>query len=86
MKFGRGQFGYRQGFGKLKELRDGGREYKSSMAVFFNRPAPGVNYTVPREILLELVTNLNVILYLSTCHIVYIIALITLYDYAVINY
>ena len=30
----------------------------------------------PREILLELITNLNVTLYLSTCHTVYIIVLI----------
>jgi hypothetical protein len=34
-----------------------------------------------------LITNLNVILYLSTCHTVYIGVLInTLYDYAIINY
>ena len=31
-------------------------------------PGPVINYTGPREVLLELVTNLNVILYLSTCH------------------
>ena len=30
----------------------------------------------PREILLELITNLNVILYLSTCHTLHIIVLI----------
>ena len=29
-------------------------------------PGPGINYTGPREILLELISNLNVILYLST--------------------
>jgi len=34
---------------------------------------PGTNYTGSREILLELITNLNVILYLSTCHTVHII-------------
>jgi len=39
-------------------------------------PGPGINYIGPREILLELVSNLNVILYLSTCHIVRIIVLI----------
>ena len=39
-------------------------------------PGPGINYTGPRESLLELITNLNVILYLSTCHTVYIIVLI----------
>jgi len=39
-------------------------------------PGRGINYTGPREILLELVTNLNVILYLSTSHIVYISVLI----------
>ena len=44
-----------------------------SRAVFLNR---GINYTGPREILLELITNLNVILYLSTCHTVHIIVLI----------
>ena len=27
-------------------------------------PGPGINYTGPREILLELITNLNMILYL----------------------
>jgi len=37
---------------------------------------PGINYTGPREILLELITNLNVTLYLSTCHTVHIIVLI----------
>jgi len=37
---------------------------------------PGINYTGLREILLELITNLNVILYLSTCHTVHIIVLI----------
>ena len=36
-------------------------------------PGPGINYTGPREILLELITNLNVILYLSTCHTVHVI-------------
>ena len=40
----------------------------------------------PREILLELITNLNVILYLSTYHTVHISVLNTLYDYAIINY
>jgi len=48
-------------------------------------PGPGINYTGPREILLELITNLNVILYSSTCHTVHIIVL-NLYDYAIINY
>ena len=37
-------------------------------------PGPGISYTGPREVLLELITNLNVILYLSTCHTVHIIA------------
>ena len=36
-------------------------------------PGPGINYTGPREILLEFITKLNVILYLSTCHIVVLI-------------
>jgi len=39
-------------------------------------PGPCINYTGPREILLELITNLNVILYLSTCHTVHMIVLI----------
>jgi hypothetical protein len=39
-------------------------------------PGPGINYTGPREILQELITNLNVILYLSTCHTVQTIVLI----------
>jgi len=39
-------------------------------------PGPGINYTGPREILLELITNLNVILYLSTCHTVHISVLL----------
>ena len=39
-------------------------------------PGPGIHYTGPREILLELITNLNVILCLSTCHTVHIIVLI----------
>ena len=39
-------------------------------------PGPGINYTGPREILLESITNLNVILYLSTCHTVHTIVLI----------
>ena len=55
----------------------------SFSSVFLNRgggsgsvPGPGINYTGSREILLELITDLNVILYLSTCHIVHIIVLI----------
>ena len=39
-------------------------------------PCPGINYTGPREILLDLITNLNVILYLPTYHTVHIIVLI----------
>jgi len=39
-------------------------------------PGPGINYTGPRAILPELITNLNVILNLSTCHNVHIIVLI----------
>jgi len=39
-------------------------------------PSPGINYTGPQETLLELIINLNVILYLSTCHTVHIIVLI----------
>ena len=38
-------------------------------------PGPGINYAGPREILLELITNLNVILYLSTRHTAHIIVL-----------
>jgi len=49
-------------------------------------PGPGINYTGPREILLELITNLNVILYLSACNTVHISVLILFYDYAIINY
>ena len=39
-------------------------------------PGPGINYTGPRDFLLELITNLNVILYLSTCHAIHISVLI----------
>ena len=44
-------------------------------------PGPGMNYTGPREAcykisLVQLLSNLNVILYLSTCHTVYISVLI----------
>ena len=39
-------------------------------------PGPGINYTGPLEILLEFMTNLNVILYLSACHTVHIFVLI----------
>jgi len=39
-------------------------------------PGPGINYTGPREILLELIVNLHVIFYLSTCHTIHIIVLI----------
>ena len=39
-------------------------------------PGPGINYTGPREILLELITDLNVILYLSTCQTVHISVLL----------
>ena len=39
-------------------------------------PGPGISFTWPREILLELITNLNVILYLSACHTVHISVLI----------
>jgi hypothetical protein len=36
--------------------------------------------------LVQLITNLNVILYLSTCYTVYVSVLILFYDYAIINY
>jgi len=39
-------------------------------------PGPGINYTWQQEILLELITNLKAILYLSTCHTIHIIVLI----------
>ena len=39
-------------------------------------PGPGINFSGPRVIFLELITNLNVILYLSTCHSVHISVLI----------
>ena len=39
-------------------------------------PGPGINYTGPREILLELITNLNLIIYLSTCYTIHIRVLI----------
>ena len=39
-------------------------------------PGTDINYTGPQEILLELIANLNVILYLSTCHTVHITVLI----------
>jgi len=39
-------------------------------------PGPGINYTGQRQILLELKTNLNLILYLSKCHTVHISVLI----------
>ena len=39
-------------------------------------PGPGVKYTGPRESLLELITKLNVIIYLSTCHTLHISVLI----------
>ena len=46
-------------------------------SVFINRRAAAryINYTGPREIPLDLITNLNVILYLSTCHTVHMIVL-----------
>ena len=54
----------------------------SSNAVFLNRRAAARYralasiYTGPQEFLLELITNLNIILYLSTCHTLHIIVLI----------
>jgi len=39
-------------------------------------PGLGINYTGPREILLVRITNLNVILHMSTCHTVHIFLLI----------
>ena len=55
----------------------------SALEQFFSTagPRPGTRpchqlYQAAREILLELITNLNVILYLSTCHTVHIIVLI----------
>ena len=41
-------------------------------------PGPGINYTGSREMLLELITNLNVILYLSTCHTEHILVSVLL--------
>ena len=42
-------------------------------------PGPGISYTGPGEVLLELITNLNVIFYLSTFHIVHTSVLILYY-------
>jgi len=39
-------------------------------------PGPGINYTGLQEILLELINNLNVILYLLTRHTIHVIILI----------
>jgi len=39
-----------------------------SRAAFSQPPGRGTNYTGPREILLELITNLNVILYVNMPH------------------
>jgi len=39
-------------------------------------PGPSISYTGSREIILEMINNLNVILYLSTCHTFHINALI----------
>ena len=55
---------------------------RCSKTAFLNRRAAAryralaSNYTGPREILLELINNLNIILYLSTCYTVHIIVLI----------
>jgi len=48
-------------------------------------PGPGINYTGPREILLELINNLNVILSVNMPHHTHKCTN-TLYDYATINY
>jgi len=63
-----------------------------SKPVFLNRRAAAryraLASIIPgREILLELITNLNVILYLSTCHTVHIIVLILfmIMPYLIIN-
>jgi len=52
------------------------------MAVFLNRRSAArfraMALNIAREILLELITNLSVILYLLASHAVYIIALILL--------
>ena len=49
-------------------------------------PDPGINYTGPREILLELITNLDVILYFVNMPHHTHNCTNTLYDYAIINY
>ena len=48
----------------------------SSIAVFHNHRALASIILGCEEILLELITNLNVIFYLSTCHTIHIIVLI----------
>jgi len=49
-------------------------------------PDSGIIYSGQREILLELITNVNVILFLSTCHTIHIILLILFMIYEIINY
>ena len=49
-------------------------------------PVPNINFTGPREILLELITNLNVnFIFVNTTHRTHKCTN-TLYDYTIINY
>jgi len=48
-------------------------------------PGPGINYIGPWEILLEMITNLNVILYVNMTHRTHKCT-DTLYGYVIINY
>jgi len=60
--------------------------YRALVSIIPGREKPEETTICYKISLVQLITNLNVILYLSTCHTVYISVLNTLYDYAIINY
>ena len=74
---------YYTAFGTVTLCRwPSGTQLQQCFSTAGSRPGTGPwhqLHTGPREIVLELITNLNVILYLSTCHTVHISVLIINY-------
>jgi len=60
--------------------------YRTLASIIPGRERPEETTICYKILLVQLITNLNVILYLSTRHILHIKCTNTLYDYAIINY
>jgi len=59
--------------------------YRALASIIPGRERPKETTICYKISLVQLITNLNIILYLSTCHTLYMCTN-TLYDYTIINY